>query len=368
MEFSGRLGAFPVPDLLQWVKTDRKSGILVVRRGHRRKRLLFRQGDLLACFSNDVCDYYGQYLLLHGHLEQAQLFQALAHCRTQRVRLGQALVDLGLLPKDLVARTLKEQISDSVCDLFLWRDGVFFFDNGPPPEEGEILPEPIDMTQLVMEGAVWMDQVSQLRKVVPHDSALLGRGPAWPGEDLPPLQRRMAQTLRTRRTFAELQQLAKSVKFRCLEAVAGLVEEEVAVVEKVRAAPEPESTEVSIYDLLFENLAREGFVLAGERLVLPADWLLRLFPVWAHAPSQVEMARLSPDLRFFWASLDGEKPLSALLSERPETRHRQLELLLLEVRWRNVVLLPLRPRDLAGRVDPDSPLGAWWRREEVEEE
>jgi len=32
MEFSGRLAAFPMGDLLQWAKNERRTGALVVRR------------------------------------------------------------------------------------------------------------------------------------------------------------------------------------------------------------------------------------------------------------------------------------------------------------------------------------------------
>ena len=70
MEFSGRLAAFPMADLLQWAKNEACTGALVIRRSQREKRIYFNAGDVVGCLSNDPAEFYGQYLLLHGHLER----------------------------------------------------------------------------------------------------------------------------------------------------------------------------------------------------------------------------------------------------------------------------------------------------------
>src|SRR6185369_16044484 len=109
MEFSGRLAAFPMGDLLQWALNDRRTGALVVRRSEREKRVYFHAGEVIACLSNDPAEYYGQHLLVNCYLNQDQLFQALTFCTTKGMRLGAALHELGLLPPEVVQQTLRAQ-------------------------------------------------------------------------------------------------------------------------------------------------------------------------------------------------------------------------------------------------------------------
>ena len=44
---------------------------------------------------------------------------------TEVGRLGTALNDLGLMSPEKVQQTLRAQIEDTICDLFLWERGVF---------------------------------------------------------------------------------------------------------------------------------------------------------------------------------------------------------------------------------------------------
>ena len=137
MEFSGRLTAFPLGDLLQWAKNDRCTGALVIRRSEREKRIYFHAGDVVGCLSNDPAEFYGQHLVLHGHLGDDQLFQALSHCATRSVRLGVALRELGLLPPRSSSRPCASRSRTSICDLFLWQRGIFYFQAELPPGGGD---------------------------------------------------------------------------------------------------------------------------------------------------------------------------------------------------------------------------------------
>src|SRR4051794_12734525 len=175
MEFSGRLTAFPMGDLLQWAQNERCTGALVIRRSEREKRIYFHAGEVVGCLSNDAAEYYGQHLVLNGHLTDDQLFQALSHCSTRSVRLGVALRELGLLSAEVIQQTLRRQIEDVVCDLFLWQRGIFYFQSEMPQEE-EILPEPINGLGLVMEGSRWLDEVTRIRRVLVHDDVVLRQG------------------------------------------------------------------------------------------------------------------------------------------------------------------------------------------------
>ena len=190
MDLSGRLSTFPLADLLQWAFHDRCTGELVVRRSHREKRVFFKSGEILACFSDDPAEYYGRHLVLNEMLNKKQVVFALTYCQRRGTRLGVALQELGLLPPEEIQRTLRLQIEDSVCDLFLWRRGVFFFQEHELQEE-QLLPEPISTLGLVLEGARWLDEYRRIRETIVLDDVLLLPGPNHGGERRTPMLRRI---------------------------------------------------------------------------------------------------------------------------------------------------------------------------------
>jgi hypothetical protein len=127
MEFSGRLASFPIGDILQWAQNDRRSGALVIRRSGAEKRIFLREGDVVACFSDDPAEFFGQHLLVNGLLDESGLIGALKHCQRTGQKLGDALQTMGLLPTDKVQEALRQHVENQVCDIFLWRSGIFYF-------------------------------------------------------------------------------------------------------------------------------------------------------------------------------------------------------------------------------------------------
>ncbi len=363
MEFSGRLAAFPVSDILQWAANDRRTGALVVRRARREKRIYFRDGEVVACISDDPAEYYGRHLLLQGHLDEGRLVKALTYCQKQGKRLGQGLRELGLLSPELIQETLRTQIEDTVCDLFLWRDGVFFFQAEVPPLE-QILPEPIHTVGLVMEGMRWIDEHTRIRSVFIHDNVVLKRGVRWPGERLSPLQKRIAAGVDGRGTLAELYREVKGSHFRFLEAAFDLAVREVLDIESVGEATAQTSHEIKLYDLLMEQAAEDQILEARDHLMVPVDLLADFYPVWVNElPAEARRA-LSPELQDFYGKMDGRRVLRELFSRDPSVMNQELDLLLRQLRERNVALLPksLEQLEADARRRGEAPRRRWWQR------
>ena len=77
MEFAGRLASFSPSNLLQWAESERKTGVLVVRRSRREKRVSFRRGRVIGCRSNLVQETFGRYLVDHGRVRPDALARIL---------------------------------------------------------------------------------------------------------------------------------------------------------------------------------------------------------------------------------------------------------------------------------------------------
>ena len=363
MEFSGRLTAFPPSDLLQWALNDRRTGALVVRRSEREKRVYFHAGEVITCLSNDPAEYYGQHLLLNGHLDQDQLFQALTYCTTQGVRLGTALRELGLMTPEKVQQTLRAQIEDTICDLFLWDRGVFYFRAEMPLEE-EILPEPIHAMGLILEGTRWLDEYRRIRKLFIHDNMVVRRGAAWPGRDLSTVERRIAAELDGTRTLAELYRVIRGSYFRFLDGAYRLAILAVLDIDSVGEPIDSTTREMSVYDLLLEQATEEQILVAHRHMAVPLDLLERWVPVWVAEPGTEEQTRMPARARDFYARLDGKTTLGDAFSGEARLRGREMDLLLLQLKKGRLALLPASVESLEaeaeGRGQP--PLERWWQR------
>jgi hypothetical protein len=364
MEFSGRLKAFPPSDLLQWALNDRRTGALVVRRSEREKRVYFHAGEVIACLSNDPAEFYGQHLLLNGYLEQEQLFQALTYCTTQGVRLGRALNELGMMTPEGVQQTLRAQIEEQICDLFLWERGVFYFQAEMPLEE-EILPEPIHAIGLIMEGTRWLDEYQRIRKLFVHDNMVLRKGAAWPGNQLSGVEKRMVAELDGRRTLAELYRVVRGSHFRFLEAAYRLAIAGVLDIESVGEPSDSGSTrEMSLYDLLLEQATEEQILVAHRHMAVPLDLLERWVPVWVAEPGPDEQKRMPARARDFYARLDGRTTLGDAFSGDARLRGREMDLLLLQLQKGRLALLPAPVAELEAEAvrRSEAPLDRWWQR------
>lgn len=364
MELSGRLSTFSVGDLLQWAKNDRCTGALVFRRSEREKRIYFVAGEVVGCLSNDPAEFYGQHLLLSGHLTQPQLFQALHLCSEKNLRLGEALRQLELLSDEVIQQTLREQIEDTICDLFLWERGVFYFQAEIPQDEA-ILPEPIHVVGLAMEGARWKDEVARMRRVLIHDNVTLRRGTATPQpEELSPVEMRVVRDVDGKRSLGELYQRTKGSYFRFLGAVFRLCVDRILDIESVGEAADRTTHEISVYDLLLERATEEQILVARRHMAVPLDLLERSYPVWVAEPTAEESTRMPARVRDFYARLDGRTSLGEAFSGEARHRGKELDLLLLQLQKGRLAILPAPVDQLeaeaARRGQP--VLERWWRR------
>jgi hypothetical protein len=349
---------------MQWAVNDRRSGALVIRRSEREKRIYFHAGEVIACVSNDPAEYYGQHLILNGYLKIDQLFEALTYCTNHGVRLGTALLDLGMLAPEIIQQTLRSQIEDVICDLFLWERGVFYFRAEMPMEE-EILPEPIHAIGLIMEGTRWLDEYRRIRKVLAHDNIVLGRGTLWSNApDRLPVERRIAREVDGQKTLAELYKIVRGSYFRFLEATYRLAIGRVLDIQVVGEPVDRSSHEMSLYDLLLEQATEEQVLVAHRHMAVPLDLLERFYPVWVAEPAAEEQKRMPAKARDFFSRFDGKTSLGDAFSGDPRLRGREMDLLMLQLQKGRLAILPAPVEAIEEEADKrGTPVGQrWWRK------
>jgi hypothetical protein len=140
MSFAGDLHTFDLFDLLGWLMSRKKAGVLEMTRRSTKKRLAFRDGAVQWTSSNDPRETIGQALVRDGLITEEALFRALLKQETDKRRLGELLISDGHLSEPQLMKTLRTNAEAHLHDLFLWGDGRFEFDDERKPA-----PDPSDL-------------------------------------------------------------------------------------------------------------------------------------------------------------------------------------------------------------------------------
>jgi hypothetical protein len=264
------------------------------------------------------------------------------------------LQQLEILKPEVVRETLARHIEDTVCDLFLWGRGVFFFAE-ESLARGLVEVPPIDPLPLAMEGSRWADELARIRRVFPHDQVVLHHGPAVDGGwELTPLERRIVAQLKEPRPLGNLYRAVGGSFFRFLQAALRLCVREILDI----AGPGDDSSrgtaELSVYDLLLEQ-ANEEALPALRHHQLPLEVLSRLVPLWTTGEPDDEAERALA------ACCDGSRRLGEILHAEDGSWP---ELLMPALRRGALALLPRPLAELEASADEagSGNKQRWWRR------
>lgn len=160
----GNLGRFEVPDLLSFLKTGGRTGVLVFERSDRENKVFLREGRPVFATSTSEDLRFGVMLVRLGKVKAEVLDRAIA--RQKGERIGQVLLSERILTEDELAAFLKVQVSEVIFDSFGWTEGRFsFYDGVPPP--ATVVTLDMDLLNLVMEGVRRQDDPARAAAAFP---------------------------------------------------------------------------------------------------------------------------------------------------------------------------------------------------------
>jgi hypothetical protein len=160
--FAGSLAALTVPEIIQFVFSSLKSGVLLLSFGKgdaarpddpeqlRRKSIYFRDGQVVYASSSDRADRLGPVLVEAGFVSPDQLERCSRLVGSGRP-LGQVLMDEGVLTAGQLYEAITVQVKRIFLAAFLETAGEFAFVEGPLEGQDEVkLPE--RTRDLVLQG------------------------------------------------------------------------------------------------------------------------------------------------------------------------------------------------------------------------
>lgn len=177
----GDLAAFRLPDVLTFVSSARRSGVLAISSSGRESEVFFDDGALVYATSNQELFRLGSILLRRRMITPEQRDRIDELMQRDGGRFGSVAVQEGLLSPDQLRDFLKVQVSEIVYDAFVWNAGTFTFS-----EQSELpayaVTIAIDLPNLIMEGARRIAEWEQCIRLLP-DGSLVFRVVATPRDE-----------------------------------------------------------------------------------------------------------------------------------------------------------------------------------------
>jgi tetratricopeptide (TPR) repeat protein len=119
--------------LLLEVRGERRTGLLTFELGEAKRALRFRDGQIIAAFTNVEEEKLPARLLGLGLLDETDLQQALTIMRRDARALTEVLEDRGLVDRAGLERALAEQIRDLLARAFAGEQGTYVFHDQAAP-------------------------------------------------------------------------------------------------------------------------------------------------------------------------------------------------------------------------------------------
>lgn len=171
MALEGSLRDFDLFSLFNMIKTQGKSGTLVLSRGQEFVKIFFDQGDIVGCDSNQVRmeDRVGAMLVRLGRLSGDELLGMIQKQRQTLKRMGSLLLESGKVSSQDLQDALFNQAMSIIYRTFRWIEGDYRFDSMLPLDlDRENFP-PIPVDTVLMEAARIMDEWPEVQRRLPDN-------------------------------------------------------------------------------------------------------------------------------------------------------------------------------------------------------
>ena len=165
----GDLGGIGVPRLFRAIADERRTGRLVLESasGGQEGHIYFRRGDAYHARLVGSGIQLGTRLVSAGYLADQDVEGALAIQKSEggRRRLGEILIEDGMVPRQAIEKIVRQQIEDTIFEILRWEGGTFQFE--PDVLSDEDIGLQVSVENLVMEGARRFREWHQITRRIP---------------------------------------------------------------------------------------------------------------------------------------------------------------------------------------------------------
>ena len=310
MALEGSLIDFGLADILQLIYFQKKSGILTLSSRKDKVQITFYEGNIVAADSRKRAEEnrLGRILLKKGLISENDLRGVLEEEKSTGMKVSDILINKGMVSREDIAATVVVQVTDTVTQLFSWKEGTYEFQVQPTVQRAGV-PLNLDTQHLLMDGLRILDEWSLIEGKVALDMVFRKTGTEEQG--LTPTEETVLSYVDGDNDISIIMDLSGIDDFEASKAVVSLIEK--GLIARVEISP------VAVEEVLPADTAPRSSVN-----LLPAFLLIAAFIVSAVMP----LLRGSPGTpgSFFWGAsakrLEAVRDIDALRFRAEEFKYR----------------------------------------------
>jgi uncharacterized protein DUF4388 len=174
-EYRGDLAVTPLAEILATIHRYRVPGVVRVSRDGRRRLIYLENGFVVFASTNERESSLGPYLLRRRLLTPEVGREAAGRVR-EGLRLGQILLDMGVLDESALGEAVAGQIREILWGAFDWESGEVVFDIGERRSE-EVIRIDLSIPGAILEGIRRAKDVRRLVQRLGYATTVLERTP-----------------------------------------------------------------------------------------------------------------------------------------------------------------------------------------------
>jgi hypothetical protein len=223
MALEGSLIDFGLADILQLIYFQKKSGILTLSSRRDRVQITFLEGNIIAADSRKRAEEnrLGRILLKKGLISENDLRGVLEEEKSTGAKVSDILINKGMVSREDIAATVALQVTDTVTQLFSWKEGTYEFQVQPTIQKAGI-PLNLDTQHLLMEGLRILDEWSLIEGKVALD--MVFRKTGTEGQGLTPTEEAVLSYVDGDNDISIIMDLTGIDDFEASKAVVSLIE------------------------------------------------------------------------------------------------------------------------------------------------
>lgn len=172
MAFKGTLKDFKVPDILQLISYQKKSGLLTFTSNDGFITLIFEKGFIVGVdsFPKKLELRSGNVLVKQDLISEEMLDRALSIQKRTNQKIGEILISMGLTSESIILEALQTQASEIILSLFKWKKGEYNFKVMDFIDKSMKTIEPLPTDNILMEGVQMLDEWPLIEKQIPNEN------------------------------------------------------------------------------------------------------------------------------------------------------------------------------------------------------
>lgn len=174
MAIKGSLVEASLPSVIQLLTYSLKSGCLSVTDGQNFGNIFLKDGQIIHATILNRKVRLTETMIERKLFDKHVLDEALGMQKQKKKRIGEILIDMGVISRAVLEEELKQQIEETIFTMLTWETGYFNF-------EADLLPGPEEYTiklsahELLLQGARRIDEWQKVESKLPSYKTVLAR-------------------------------------------------------------------------------------------------------------------------------------------------------------------------------------------------